>query len=85
VPRALFAEFRTVSESERPAAIDEWRRRRSSLAAAGCHYWVYESTSQRGRFLEFSEGRDAESLHRVRREAGMPESPLDLYDEVELA
>jgi hypothetical protein len=82
MPRALVAVWNTVPGAARADALARWRERRDRLSAAGCHYWIFESTSQPGRFLEFTEARDAETLAAARASAGARDD--DYLTEVEL-
>lgn len=84
MPRALLAVWHEVPDSERAGAIAEWSARRARLEAAGCHYWVFESSVRRGRFLEFTEASDSAALRLARARAGLAEPDDDLYHEVEL-
>lgn len=85
VPRALLAVWTTLTPAEQPAARAAWRARQARLVAAGCHYWVFESVSQPGRFLEFTEAGDEGTLRSARREARIADRDDDVFHEVELS
>ena len=84
MPRALHAEWRTVGDADRGHAIAEWRDRQLRLTALGCHYWVFEVASERGRFLEFTEAHDAGTLLDSRAQAGCPIPGASILNEVEM-
>ena len=82
--RALIVESSTVAAAERSAALAEWRARRDRIEAAGGHYWVYESAATPGRFVIFTEAKDAETLRATRSRHGVARADEDILQEVEL-
>jgi hypothetical protein len=84
MPRALIAEWSEVSPRDLAAAQAAWHRRRDGLTEAGCHYWVFESPDEPGRYLEFIEARDAAQLLAGLRHAGLGGRAPTVLTEVEL-
>jgi hypothetical protein len=62
----------------------QWRERRDRLTAAGCRFWVYESSSEPGRFLEFTEARDTTALEQGCALVGVKLLTASVLNEVEL-
>jgi hypothetical protein len=85
VARALLAAWTTIPPAEQSAALARWRALQPRLAARGCHYWVFASTSRPGRYLEFTEAADADTIRQARRAAGLPDADDDYLTEVELS
>jgi hypothetical protein len=84
VGRALVIESRTVDARDRAGALREWRARRERIEAAGGHCWVYESAATPGRFVIFTEAKDAETLRVTRARDGVAGADDDILQEVEL-
>lgn len=84
MPRALVAEWSEVPPEQFEAARATWRRRHERISATGCHYWVFASGAEPGRYLEFIEARDAGLLREARRQAGLGGQESPILTEVEL-
>jgi len=84
VSRVLVAEWCSVADSERERAFSRWRDRRARLSAAGCQFWVYENLASPGRFLEFTEARDTDTLVAARAQTGDSPKGDSILTEVEL-
>ena len=83
MPRALTFAWHTFPPEGRDAVAALWRQRRDQLAADGCRYWVFRSTTDEGAFLEFTEGSDEQTLVAARQRAGLPTAGV--YTELELS
>ena len=82
--RVLVAEWCSVADSERERAMARWRERSARLSAAGCHFWVYENLASPGRFLEFTEARDTDTLVAASAQTGGSLKGDSILTEVEL-
>ena len=63
--RTLHIAERTVAADARSAYLAELAARRRTCEAAGAHFWAFEHATIPGRFVEFTEARDAATLQRV--------------------
>jgi len=63
MPRVLVMSERAVTEGERAAYLQTLAVRRERATAASANFWVFEQRGRRGRFLEFVEAGQPESLN----------------------
>ena len=62
MPRTLTIVERRVNEAERAEYLAALPVRRQRAAAVPAHFWVFEHTTERGRFVEFSEAPGEDQL-----------------------
>lgn len=74
MPRLLAIGEQRVALAERDAYLASLAERRANAAAAGLNFWVFEHLTEPGRFIEFTEGADAEAIRR--RPGADPALPL---------
>ena len=74
MPRLLAVGEQHVALAERDSYLASLAERRASAAAAGLNFWVFEHATEPGRFIEFTEGADAEAIRR--RHGADPTLPL---------
>ena len=60
--RYLAINERTVDAAARATYQSTLAARRAAAKTAGVEFWVFEHTVEHGRFIEFSEGADAQSV-----------------------
>lgn len=67
MPRALSVRQAKVAPDDRADFRFQAIRARAHYASSGCHYWLFESDTEFGAFLEFVEAPDGETLRLARR------------------
>lgn len=78
MPRTLSMQERRVSDAERADYLAALSARSQSASAAQAHFWVFEHASERGRFVEFIEAADADTVARLLGVDGTPEHWLEV-------
>lgn len=84
--RALFMKRTIVPLPERVRYVERLKKRKAYYASAGCSFWVFEESSLRGAFIEFTEAPDRMTLFTALTEA--PDQVLDanrIYQEISLS
>lgn len=71
--RALSIQEKQVSDSERSDYLAAIPQRSANAVAAKSHFWVFEHASERGRFVEFHETPDAQTLQQLLESSSVPE------------
>lgn len=84
MPRALAIIDTRVAEAERGDFRFRATRARTHYAASGCHYWLFESDAESGRYIEFVEAPDGETLRLARRLAPGASAGAPTYTEIPL-
>ncbi len=62
MPRVLTMHERRIDDSEREGYFAALQTRRDTAKAAHAHFWVFEHGVEHGRFVEFLEAGDTQSL-----------------------
>lgn len=71
--RALSIQEKQISDSDRETYLAAIPERAAAAVAVQSHFWVFEHATERGRFVEFHETPDAESLGRLLGSDSVPE------------
>jgi hypothetical protein len=77
--RVLTIVERRVPATERESYFAALESRRRSAAARRAHFWIFEHADEAGRFVEFTEGADANDIAAVHD----GELPAPLWREVQ--
>jgi hypothetical protein len=86
VPRALSVRHADVAPERRDEFQRRARRIRTHYVTRGCNYWLFEEDGAPGRFVEFVEAPNRETL--VGADAAVPERPdtaAPTYTEIPLS
>jgi len=86
VARALFMKRTIVPLPERVRYVERLQKRKAYYASAGCNFWVFEESSLKGAFIEFTEAPDRVTLQTALQAA--PDQVLDanrIYQEIPLS
>jgi hypothetical protein len=62
LPRQLSIQRTTVPSNEREKYFERLKAVKAHYASANCRFWVFEESSLRGAFVEFTEADDETSL-----------------------
>lgn len=84
--RALFMKRTIVPLPERVRYVERLQKRKAYYATAGCNFWVFEESSLKGAFIEFTEAPDRVTLESALQAA--PDQVLDanrIYQEISLS